>query len=174
MLTKVFVFLGILFEMNAQNSENKALDQKDRAILRALQADGRLTTRELSDKVALSHTATTERVKRLTRDGYIEGYSAKLSPQKLNRGLLVFVEVKLDHTTPEVFEAFAKAVIPHPDIMECHMVAGGFDYLVKTRVEDMNAYRAFLSSTLLALPGVRETHTYAVMEEVKNDRKLPV
>lgn len=158
----------------AFDGETKGIDQKDRAILRALQEDGRLTTRDLADRVALSHTATSERVKRLTRDGYIEGYHAKLSPQKLNRSLLVFVEVKLDHTTPEVFDTFAQAVIPHPDIMECHMVAGGFDYLVKIRVEDMNAYRMFLSSTLLSLPGVRETHTYAVMEEVKNSRKLAV
>lgn len=153
---------------------SNALDRIDRNILNALQEDGRLTTRDLSARIHLSQTATSERVKRLTRDGYIEGYYAKLSPVKLNRSLLVFIEVKLDHTTPEVFEAFAAAVRPHPAIMECHMVAGGFDYLVKARVADMQAYRQFLSETLHALPGVRETHTYAVMEEVKNSRALPV
>ena len=87
---------------------------------------------------------------------------------------LVFVEVKLDRTTKYVFEAFARAATRAPEVMECHMVAGGFDYLVKTRVKDMAAYRAFLSDVLLGLPGVRETHTYAVMEEVKVGTDLPI
>lgn len=150
------------------------LDKTDRMILRHLQTDGRLTTAELSSRVNLSHTATSERVKRLTRDGFIRGFVAILSPQLLGRSLMVFVEVKLEHTTPDVFDQFAKAARNSPDIMECHMVAGGFDYLIKARVRDMEAYRQFLSHTILALPGVRETHTYAVMEEVKNSRALPV
>ena len=97
-----------------------------------------------------------------------------LSPQKLGRHLLVFVQVKLDRTTPETFDAFARAVQRSDDVMECHMVAGGFDYLVKARVSGMEAYRAFLSDVILPLPGVRETHTYAVMEEVKSSSYLPV
>jgi Lrp/AsnC family leucine-responsive transcriptional regulator len=113
-------------------------------------------------------------VKRLTRDGYILGYAARLNPDRLGRGLLVFIEVKLDRTTPDVFERFAHAVGRAPEVLECHMVAGGFDYLVKTRVADMAAYRHFLSDVLLSLPGVRETHTYAVMEEVKNTAALPL
>ncbi|MDP2734235.1 MAG: Lrp/AsnC ligand binding domain-containing protein, partial [Hoeflea sp.] len=121
-----------------------------------------------------SPTATAERLKRLGRDGYIQGYMARLSPEKLHRGMLVFVEVKLDRTTPDVFEAFSAAVRKSDDVMECHMVAGGFDYLVKARVKGMEAYRAFLSDIILSLPGVRETHTYPVMEEVKNTGKLPV
>jgi len=142
--------------------------------LRSLQLDGRLTNTELADRIALSPTATAERVKRLTREGYIEGYGARLSPAKLGRTLLVFVEVKLDRTTPDVFDAFAKAVKTSDDVMECHMVAGGFDYLVKARVAGMDAYRTFLSDVILSLPGVRETHTYAVMEEVKTTGHLPV
>jgi Lrp/AsnC family transcriptional regulator, leucine-responsive regulatory protein len=152
----------------------KELDRIDRKILRALQDDGRLTNIELAEKVALSPTATAERVKRLTREAYIEGYSARLSPAKLGRSLLVFVEVKLDRTTPDVFDAFARAVKRSEDVMECHMVAGGFDYLVKARVSGMEAYRAFLSEIILSLPGVRETHTYAVMEEVKTTGHIPV
>ncbi|MFC5516090.1 Lrp/AsnC ligand binding domain-containing protein [Kaistia terrae] len=150
------------------------MDRTDRAILKALQADGRITTLELAAKVNLSPTATADRVKRLTREGYIEGYHARLSAEKLDLGLLVFVEVKLDRTTPNVFEHFAIAVRRASEVMECHMVAGGFDYLIKARVSDMNAYRAFLSDSLLSLPGVRETHTYAVMEEVKNTDLLPL
>ena len=148
------------------------LDQKDRKILRELQRDGRLTNLELAERVHLSPTATAERVKRLTRDGYILGYAARLSPEKLGRGMIVFVEVKMDRTSDAIFSEFKRVAEATPDIMECHMVAGGFDYLIKARVKDMTAYRAFLSDALLALPGVRETHTYAVMEEVKNTASI--
>ena len=154
--------------------ESKELDRIDRKILRLLQEEGRLTNLELAQKVSLSPTATSERVKRLTRDGYILGYSANLNPAKLDRALMVFVEVKLDRTTSDVFDFFAQAVKKSEDVMECHMVAGGFDYLVKARVAGMEAYRAFLSDVILSLPGVRETHTYAVMEEVKSCGYLPV
>lgn len=146
----------------------------DRKVLSVMQDDGRIPLVELAERIGLSPTATTERVKRLTRDGYILGYSARLDPDKLGRGLLVFIEVKLDRTTPDVFERFAMAVARAPEVLECHMVAGGFDYLVKTRVADMSAYRRFLGEVLLSLPGVRETHTYAVMEEIKSTAALPV
>jgi Lrp/AsnC family transcriptional regulator, leucine-responsive regulatory protein len=156
------------------NTSASDLDSADRRVLAALQDDGRISLVDLANKIGLSPTATTERVKRLTRDGYILGYTARLDPEKLRRGLLVFIEVKLEHTTPDVFERFAKAIVRAPEVLECHMVAGGFDYLVKTRVADMNAYRHFLGHVLLALPGVRETHTYAVMEEIKNTIALPL
>lgn len=152
----------------------KTIDRIDRKILRAIQDDGRLTNLELAEKISLSPTATAERLKRLGRDGYITGYTARLSASMLDRGMLVFVEVKLDRTTPDVFDAFADAVRRSEDVMECHMVAGGFDYLVKARVKGMEAYRAFLSDVILSLPGVRETHTYPVMEEVKSTGKIPV
>ncbi|MBW8298152.1 MAG: Lrp/AsnC ligand binding domain-containing protein [Hydrogenophaga sp.] len=152
----------------------KELDRLDRKILKTLQKEGRLTNIELAERVSLSPTATAERVRRLTRDGIITGYMAILSPEKLGRNLLVFIKVKLDRTTPDVFDAFASAVKRSDDVMECHMVAGGFDYLVKARVTGMEAYRQFLSEVILPLPGVRETHTYAVMEEVKTGSALPV
>ncbi|RCS25579.1 winged helix-turn-helix transcriptional regulator [Phyllobacterium salinisoli] len=152
----------------------KDLDSMDRKILRALQENGRLTNTELADYINLSQTATAERVKRLTRDGYITGYSARLSPKLLDRSMLVFVEIKLDRTTPEVFDIFAEATRKNPDVMECHMVAGGFDYLIKARVADMEHYRRFLSDALLSLPGIRETHTYAVMEEVKETASIAI
>ncbi|MGQ3355400.1 MAG: Lrp/AsnC ligand binding domain-containing protein [Phreatobacter sp.] len=151
-----------------------SLDALDRKLLRLLQEDGRIPNVELAERVGLSPTATSERVKRLTRDGIIAGYGARLDPQKLGRGFLVFVEVTLDKTTPDVFDRFAGAVARAPDVLECHLVAGGFDYLVKTRVADMAAYRIFLGEVLLSLPGVRETRTYAVMEEVKATASLPV
>ena len=95
------------------------------------------------------------------------GYTAQLNPQLLDVSLLVFIEVVLDRTTPEVFDAFKRSVQVIPEVLECHMVAGGFDYLIKARVKDMSAYREFLGKSLLQLKGVRETHTYAVMEEVQ-------
>jgi len=150
------------------------LDMTDRRILKVLQEDGRITNSELSERVNLSATATAERMKRLIRDGFIEGFSANLDPKKVERGMLVFVEIRLDRTSPEIFDAFKLAVERSRDILECHMVAGGFDYLMKSRVKDMEAYRAFLSDVVLALPGVRETHTYAVMEEIKDTHILPV
>ncbi len=152
--------------------ESKEIDKIDRRILRLLQADGRMSTLKLAEAVHLSPTAVNERVKRLTREGYILGYHAALNPKLLGGGMVVFVEVVLDRTTPDVFEAFKAAVKDRPEIMECHMVAGGFDYLIKTRVAHMQAYRDFLGSVLLALPGVRETHTYAVMEEVKDSTAI--
>ena len=150
------------------------LDRLDRKILKMLQEDGRITTVDLAEKVGLSPTAASERVKRLSRDGFVLGFRAMLDPKKLGRGLLVFIEVTLDKTTPDVFARFAEAVKRAPEVLECHMVAGGFDYLVKTRVEDMAAYRSFLGDVLLALPGVKESRTFAVMEEVKSDGALPV
>jgi Lrp/AsnC family leucine-responsive transcriptional regulator len=156
-------------------SETSAdLDRIDRKILQVLQADGRISNLKLAEAVALSPAAVLARVQRLTRAGYILGYEARLDPQKLGAGLLVFVEVLLDRTSPNVFEAFKAAVQVHPQILECHMVAGGFDYLLKTRMADMAAYRAFAGTVLWQLPGVRETRTYAVMEEVKNTARLPL
>jgi len=150
------------------------LDRIDRKILHALQEDGRISNLKLAELVALSPTAVLARVQRLTKDGVIQGYEARLDPDRLGAGLMVFVEVLLDKTTPNVFEAFKAAVHVRAEIMECHMVAGGFDYLLKTRMADMNAYREFAGTVLWQLPGVRETRTYAVMEEVKNTTHLPV
>ncbi|MBL0944496.1 MAG: Lrp/AsnC ligand binding domain-containing protein [Hydrogenophaga sp.] len=153
-------------------SEASELDRIDRRILQTLQDDGRISNLKLAEAVALSPTAVLARVQRLTREGYILGYEARLNPALLGAGLLVFVEVLLDRTTTNVFEQFRAAVQVRPEILECHMVAGGFDYLVKTRVADMEAYRRFAGTVLWQLPGVRETRTYAVMEEVKSSAKL--
>ena len=148
------------------------LDRLDLKILDALQTDGRISNLTLAETVALSPTAVLARVQRLTRDGFIRGYEARLDPLKLGAGMMVFVEVLLDRTTANVFDAFKAAVQVYPEIMECHMVAGGFDYLLKTRMADMAAYRHFAGTVLWQLPGVRETRTYAVMEEVKNSTHL--
>jgi len=156
------------------NANDTGLDRIDLKLLKLLQADGRITNLKLAETVALSPTAVLARTQRLQRDGYILGYEARLNPLKLGRGMMVFVEVLLDRTTPNVFNEFKAAVHVRDEIMECHMVAGGFDYLLKTRMADMAAYREFAGNVLWQLPGVRETRTYAVMEEVKDSARLPL
>ncbi|NKF23185.1 Lrp/AsnC ligand binding domain-containing protein [Solimonas marina] len=150
------------------------IDAIDRRILRALQADGRMTNQELAQRCQLSPAACHERFRRLRERGYITGFTALLDPEKLERGLLIFVEILLDRTTGDLFEQFAATIRETPEVLECHMVAGGFDYLIKARVQDMNAYRVFLGNTLVNMPGVRETRTYAVLEEVKSTIALPI
>ena len=113
-------------------------------------------------------------MKRLRERDVIVGFTAQLNPAKLDRAMLIYVEILLDRTTDDVFTAFAAHVREVPDVLECHMVAGGFDYLLKVRVADMPAYRAFLGNVIATMPGVRETRTYAVLEEVKRTTALPV
>jgi Lrp/AsnC family leucine-responsive transcriptional regulator len=151
-----------------------ALDKLDRRILSILQTEGRVPMVELAERIGLSPTSAGERLKRLQKDGYITGFGARLDAKRLGLDLLVLVEVSLDKTTRDVFDRFAQAVKRAPEILECHMVAGGFDYLVKARVANMAAYRRFLGDFLLAIPGVKETRTYMVMEEVKSDGNLPI
>lgn len=150
------------------------LDQIDIDILSALQADGRITNVALARQVGLSPTPCLERVKSLEASGLIGGYVARLSAQSLGLGLTVFVQIAIERTSPQVFEDFRKAVQGIPEIQECHMVAGGFDYLLKVRVPDMVAYRTFLGAVLSGIPGIRETHSYPVMEEIKESCALPL
>ncbi|HEV2686612.1 MAG TPA: Lrp/AsnC ligand binding domain-containing protein [Actinomycetota bacterium] len=145
----------------------KRLDAIDLKILEALQRDGRLSNVALARVVGLSPTPCAERVRALEASGVIAGYSARLDAQKLDLGLLVFIEIAIDRTSQDAFDQFATAITRIPQVQECHMVAGGFDYLVKVRVPDMTAFRVFLGEVLSKVPGIRETHTYAVMERVK-------
>ncbi|MDO6619244.1 MULTISPECIES: leucine-responsive transcriptional regulator Lrp [Shewanella] len=158
----------------ANNKKNsvKDLDRIDRNILNELQIDGRISNVELSKRVGLSPTPCLERVKRLEKQGYINGYTALVNPHYLGASLLVFVEITLTRDTPDIFERFNKAVQLLDDIQECHLVSGDFDYLLKTRVSDMSAYRRLLGETLLKLPSVSDTRTYVVMEEVKQTNKV--
>ncbi len=161
--------------MNASPGEAaRELDRVDRQLLALLQSDGRLTVAELARTVNLTLTPCIERVRRLEREGFIEGYFARLSARRLGQHMLAFTEVTLDHTTPDVFERFKQAILPVDEIVECHMVAGGFDYLVKTRVRDLDEYRRVLGDKIVAVRGVRQTQTYFVMEEVKSTHALRI
>jgi len=152
----------------------RKLDRIDKNILFELQKNGRLSNIDLSKYVGLSPTPCLERVKRLEADKYILGYSAKLNPEYLDAALLVFVEITLTKTSPDVFDEFSKAVQTLDVIQECHLVSGNFDFLLKTRVKDMSSYRDLLGETLLRLPSVSESRSYVVMEEVKANNVLPI
>jgi len=156
------------------SADDKKIDRIDRNILFELQKNARLSNVELSKRVGLSPTPCLERVKRLEKEKYITGYKATLNPMKLDAALLVLVEITLTKTSPDVFDDFSKAVHELDVIQECHLVSGDFDFLLKTRVKDMLAYRELLGDTLLRLPAVSESRTYVVMEEVKSSNLLPI
>jgi Lrp/AsnC family leucine-responsive transcriptional regulator len=143
-------------------------------ILQTLQVNGRISNLKLAESVGLSPDATRDRVQRLVRENYILGYEAVLSPAMLHAGLLVYTEVRLEHAGLHTADEFKAAVRQRPEILECHEVAGNFDYLIKTRVPDMETYRSCIAAVIWNLPGVRDTRTYAVMEELKNTARIPL
>ncbi|HEY0923817.1 Lrp/AsnC ligand binding domain-containing protein [Rheinheimera pacifica] len=153
--------------------KTKGLDRIDISILDTLQRDGRIANVDLAKKVNLSASPCIDRVKRLEKEGYIDGFGARLNAAKLGFGTAAFIQVTLDRTTSEVFDKFRDAVVQIPQVAECHMVAGGFDYLLKLRLPNMDAYRSILS-LIVDLPGVAQTHTYVVIEQVKSDTGLPL
>jgi Lrp/AsnC family leucine-responsive transcriptional regulator len=155
-------------------TETYVLDATDRRLIDILQDDGRVTNQELARRCAISPAACHDRVRRLRERGVIKATVTLIEPAAVGCELLIFVEVQLERTSEDAFRAFAAHVGSIPEILECHMVAGGFDYLLKARVSDMAAYRSFLGGILAAVPGVRETRTYAVLEEVKQTTRLPV
>ncbi len=152
----------------------RELDRIDRRILEALQRDGRIAMTELAHKVGLSATPVAERVKRLEKEGVITGYHARVSPRALGKTLLVFVEIKLAAKSDEVFERIKREMQFVPEVLECHLVSGDFDYLIKARLGDVSEYRKLLGSILLKLPSAAESRSYVVMEEVKESLILPV
>src|ERR1700743_1131632 len=127
-------FHGGASPMRTKHQTKRELDKIDRNILRILQADGRISFTELGEKVGLSTTPCTERVRRLEREGIIMGYNARLNPQHLKGSLLVFVEISLDYKSGDTFEEFRRAVLKLPHVLECHLVSGDFYYLVKARI----------------------------------------
>lgn len=153
---------------------NRALDSIDRNILKTLQDQGRISNVNLAQMVNLSPTPCLERVRRLEREGYIKGYVALLDADLLDASLIAFLEISLEETTTPALDNFHNAVLQMDEVQECHMVAGGFDYLIKVRTRDMAQYRRFLGEKLSAIKGISTTHTYVVMEEVKASSAIPI
>ena len=152
----------------------RKLDRIDQQILDILQHDGRIAISELASRVNLSTTPCSERVKRLERDGIIMGYYARLNPQLVDRNLLVFLEIKLSAKSGDVFDQVARDLVEIPEVLECHLISGEFDYLVKARLKEMSAYRCLLGDLLKKLPSSASSHRYMVMEEVKESFYLDI
>ena len=150
------------------------LGKIDRNILRILQKDGRISYTELARQVGLSVTPCIDRVKRMERNGYILGYSAQVCSQKLDAALVVFVQIRLNHTSQKNFEEFRRSVIDLENIQSCFLVSGNYDYLLMARVADMAAYRELLGHRILKLPAVQESTSYVVMEELKETMAVPI
>ena len=150
----------------------RPLDRTDRQILNILQKHGRIAISELASRVNLSTTPCSERVKRLEREGIIMGYHARVNPQLIDRNLLVFLEIKLSAKSGDVFDQVARDLIEIPEVLECHLISGEFDYLVKARLKEMSAYRRLLGDLLKKLPSSASSHSYIVMEEVKESLYL--
>lgn len=148
------------------------LSRIDLNILKALQADGRLTNAELAARVNVSPATCHRKTQRLFEDGFITGVHAKIAPEPVGLGTVVMVGVVLDRSTPESFAAFEKAVVKMKEVLDCNLVAGDFDYLLKIRVRDMSDFNSFHGKRLIALPGVRQTRTFFVMKEVKDGAPL--
>lgn len=159
--------------LRIQRTPVATLDKLDRHILDLLQRDGRMSMTELADKVGLTVTPCIERVKRLERDGVITGYHARVAPAALDAGLLVFVEISMSSKSDRSFDDFRREILCIPHVQECHLVSGDFDYLVKARIKEISQYRSLLGDILLRLPGVTQTKSCIVMEEVKETLFIP-
>lgn len=150
------------------------LDRLDLKILDELQHNGRISITELGERIGLSSSPCSDRVRRLERSGVITGYHARIDPKALGKTLLVFVEITLSSKSGDVFEAVRKQLLHMPEVMECHLVSGSFDYLVKARLHAMADYRDLLGNILKKIPVPAQSHSYVVMEEVKESTYLSV
>ncbi len=151
-----------------------ALDKIDRRILCCLQKDARITFSQLAEKVGLTTSPCIERVKRLEQSGYIKGYFTQLAAEKLDAELIVFVEIRLDRTSKTNFTQFRRRIAQLEQVQECYLVTGSFDFLLKARMKNMDAYRTFLENELLDIPGVLNSNSIAVMDAVKETLTLPI
>ena len=148
------------------------LDRIDRRILLSLQGDGRLTNAELAKRVNVSPATCHRRTQRLFDAGYLRAVRAEVAPERVERGALAIVGVVLDRSTPQSFGAFEDAITKLPFILDCHLVAGDFDYFLKIRVRDIADFNRLHGERLIALPGVRQTRTFFVMKEVIDNAPL--
>ena len=147
------------------------LDRTDRKILDILQRQGRISMTDLAEQIGLSTSPCSERVRRMEREGVITGYHARIDPAALGKTLLVFVEITLSSRSGDVFDKVRRELLHVPEVMECHLVSGSFDYLVKARLRGMSEYRHLLGDLLKKLPVTAESHSYVVMEEVRSEER---
>ena len=160
--------------MRTERQPIRKLDKLDRKILKVLQEDGRIAMKDLAERVGLTVTPCIERVKRMERDQVITGYYARVDPAQLGAALLVFVEITLGNKSGNMFDQFRREVQKIPEVLECHLVSGEFDYLIKARIGEMADYRKLLGDILLQLPGAVQSKSYVVMEEIKETLRIAV
>lgn len=159
--------------MRVSRQSARVLDKLDMSILAILQLDGRILMKDLAEQVGLSLTPCIERVRRMERNGVIMGYHAHVNPQALGLQILVFVEITLHQKSEKTFDRFRRAIIAIPEVMECHLVSGDFDYLIKARIPEMAEYRRLLGE-ILHVADNAQSKSYVVMEELKETLTLSV
>jgi Lrp/AsnC family transcriptional regulator, leucine-responsive regulatory protein len=150
------------------------LDAVDKALLMALQADGRATVSELAERVSLSASPCWRRVKNLEDAGVIEGYHARLSRSRVGYGVTGFVQLQMENHTPEAADAFEREVLALAQVLSCHNLSGRYDYQLEVVASDLESFADYLRNRIRALPGVREISTSFSLKEVKRSLALPV
>jgi len=151
-----------------------SLDKLDLKILNLLQTNGRMKYSELARHVGLTTSPCIDRVKRLEKEGFIQAYTAVLNPKKLDYGMVVFVQVRLDRSIKNSFEKFRQSVLALSQVQECYLVTGNYDFTIKARVSGMDAYRKFLESDLLSIAGVQESTSSVVIDTIKESLSLDI
>jgi Lrp/AsnC family transcriptional regulator, leucine-responsive regulatory protein len=158
--------------MKDSSDVNSGIDRIDRKILQLLQRDGRMTNADLAETVNVSPATCHRRTQRLFDEGYIRSVRAEVAPEKVERSALVIVGVVLDRSTPESFRTFEAAIKKLRFVLDCHLVAGDFDFFLKIRVRDIHDFNKLHGDQLISLPGVRQTRTFFVMKEVVDNAPL--
>jgi Lrp/AsnC family transcriptional regulator, leucine-responsive regulatory protein len=158
--------------MRESSNGSDDIDRIDRRILQLLQRDGRMTNADLAQAVNVSPATCHRRTQRLFDDGYIRSIRAEVAPEKVDRSALVIVGVVLDRSTPESFRVFEAAIKKLRFVLDCHLVAGDFDFFLKIRVRDISDFNKLHGDQLISLPGVRQTRTFFVMKEVVDNAPL--
>ncbi len=151
-----------------KSSNIRQLDRYDRKIIEIVSQDGRISVTDLARKVGLSKSPCQVRLRRLQEEKFITGFKAVLNPERLDKKHIAFAEVKLSDTTEKALQQFNEAVLKIPEVEQCHMIAGPFDYLLKVRTSDIHAYRLVLGEAISSLPHVANTSTHVVMQAVKD------
>lgn len=151
---------------------SRVLDRIDRRILDELQRDGRLSIVELAKRVFLTKTPTAERVRRLEKTGIIDGYYAQIAPAKIDLNHVTIVHVSLNKNSDNALDDFSAAVLGVCEVQSCLMIAGSFDYMLKIRTRDILHFREVLGEKIGKLPGVMQTHSFSVIETVKDSNAI--
>tara|TARA_R110002050_G_scaffold233063_1_gene368727 strand:+ start:11473 stop:11958 length:486 start_codon:yes stop_codon:yes gene_type:complete len=157
-----------------ENNSVTALDEIDIRILKLLQSKSNLTTKEVAAKVNLSTTPVFERIKKLEKNGYIKNYIAVLDAEKLNRGLMVFCNIRLKEHTREIGNQFVKDILSLEEVTECYNISGDYDFFLKILVSDMKSYQNFVLNYLGSLQNIGSAHSTFVMGEIKNTYSVPI